>query len=113
MQGADYTGPKPTSEEVAAHTLRTMRRVVPAAVPGIMFLSGGQSEEEATINLNTINQMVRERDAIVASRHPVMRCKGRSAAAQSAALVFALQGARPCDSPVTQTHRCAAAETPS
>ena len=35
-----------------------MRRVVPPAVGGIMFLSGGQSEEEATANLNAINQLV-------------------------------------------------------
>lgn len=30
-------------------------RVVPPALPGIMFLSGGQTEEEATVNLNAIN----------------------------------------------------------
>jgi fructose-bisphosphate aldolase class 1 len=30
-----------------------------AAIPGIMFLSGGRSEEEATLNLNTINKLVR------------------------------------------------------
>mmetsp|Transcript_2455 Transcript_2455/g.4312 ORF Transcript_2455/g.4312 Transcript_2455/m.4312 type:complete len:107 (-) Transcript_2455:159-479(-) len=46
-----------TAEEIALHTLRTMRQVVPPAVPGIMFLSGGQSEEEATINLNTMNSL--------------------------------------------------------
>ena len=34
-------------------------RTVPAALPGIMFLSGGQSEEEATVNLNAINKRVR------------------------------------------------------
>lgn len=34
-------------------------RVVPAAMPGIMFLSGGQTEEEATVNLNAVNQAVR------------------------------------------------------
>jgi fructose-bisphosphate aldolase class I len=39
-----------------------MRRVVPPAVPGIMFLSGGQSEEEATVNLNAINVMVSDGD---------------------------------------------------
>jgi len=33
-----------------------LNRTVPAAVPGIVFLSGGQSEEEATVNLNAINQ---------------------------------------------------------
>ncbi|MFO7993199.1 MAG: class I fructose-bisphosphate aldolase [Marinobacter sp.] len=49
------TGQKASPEEVAAHTLRVFRRVVPAAVPGINFLSGGQTPEEATLNLNAMN----------------------------------------------------------
>jgi fructose-bisphosphate aldolase class I len=44
-------------EEVAERTLACLRRVVPAAVPGIAFLSGGQSDEQATVNLNAMNQM--------------------------------------------------------
>lgn len=43
-------------EAVAAATLAVFRRTVPAAVPTINFLSGGQSPEEATANLNAINQ---------------------------------------------------------
>merc|ERR1719240_1745746 len=43
-------------ETVAAYTLGALKRVVPPAVPGIMFLSGGQSEIEATLNLNAMNQ---------------------------------------------------------
>lgn len=43
-------------EEVAEATLRVLRRTVPAAVPSINFLSGGQEPEEATANLNAINQ---------------------------------------------------------
>jgi len=42
-------------DEVAEHTLRCLRRHVPAAVPGIVFLSGGQSDEDATANLNAMN----------------------------------------------------------
>jgi fructose-bisphosphate aldolase, class I len=42
--------------EVAEMTLRCLRRAVPAAVPGIVFLSGGQSDEEATERLNAICQ---------------------------------------------------------
>jgi len=42
-------------EEVAKYTVRTLQRTVPAAVPGIVFLSGGQSELDATANLNAIN----------------------------------------------------------
>ena len=41
--------------EIADRTVATLMRCVPAAVPGIMFLSGGQSEEDATLNLNTMN----------------------------------------------------------
>ncbi|ARU31900.1 fructose-bisphosphate aldolase [Sulfuriferula sp. AH1] len=44
-----------TPEEIAVATLRCFRRTVPAAVPGIHFLSGGQSDEAATANLNAIN----------------------------------------------------------
>ena len=44
-------------EEVAEATLRVLRRTVPAAVPSINFLSGGQGPEEATANLNAINQL--------------------------------------------------------
>lgn len=42
--------------EVADATLRCMRRTVPAAVPGLVFLSGGQSDESATVHLNAMNQ---------------------------------------------------------
>ncbi|MCZ6917993.1 MAG: fructose-bisphosphate aldolase class I [Gemmatimonadetes bacterium] len=41
--------------EVAAVTVRTLRRTVPSAVPGIVFLSGGQSPELATAHLNAMN----------------------------------------------------------
>jgi fructose-bisphosphate aldolase class I len=41
--------------EVAAATLACLRRTVPAAVPGIVFLSGGQSDERATAHLNAMN----------------------------------------------------------
>jgi len=44
-------------EEVAAQTLRCFRRVVPAAVPGIVFLSGGQSDEAATAHLGAMNRL--------------------------------------------------------
>ncbi|MEQ6342466.1 MAG: fructose-bisphosphate aldolase class I [Gammaproteobacteria bacterium] len=44
-----------TPQQVAQATLICLRRTVPAAVPGINFLSGGQSEAAATANLNAIN----------------------------------------------------------
>uniref|UniRef100_A0AAY5KI44 Fructose-bisphosphate aldolase n=1 Tax=Esox lucius TaxID=8010 RepID=A0AAY5KI44_ESOLU len=46
---------KYTSEEIAMATVTALRRTVPPAVTGVTFLSGGQSEEEASINLNAIN----------------------------------------------------------
>jgi fructose-bisphosphate aldolase, class I len=42
-------------EQVAEETIRCFKRHVPAAVPGIVFLSGGQSDEDATANLNAMN----------------------------------------------------------
>jgi fructose-bisphosphate aldolase class I len=42
-------------DEVAERTIRLLRRCVPPAVPGIAFLSGGQSDEEATAHLNAMN----------------------------------------------------------
>jgi fructose-bisphosphate aldolase class I len=42
-------------QEVAERTIETFKRTVPASVPGICFLSGGQSEEEATAHLNAMN----------------------------------------------------------
>lgn len=47
--------PKATPEQVAEATLRVFNKVVPKEVPGIAFLSGGQSEVEATANLNAMN----------------------------------------------------------
>lgn len=44
-------------EEVAERTLRCLKRTVPAAVPGIAFLSGGQSAVSATEHLNAMNQL--------------------------------------------------------
>ena len=46
-----------SADEVATETLRCFRRHVPAAVPGIVFLSGGQSDEAATAHLNAMNAM--------------------------------------------------------
>ncbi|XP_055923259.1 fructose-bisphosphate aldolase isoform X3 [Eupeodes corollae] len=48
---------KYTPDEVALATVLALRRTVPAAVPGITFLSGGQSEEEASVHLNAINKV--------------------------------------------------------
>jgi len=47
---------KYTPAEVAQATVQTLQRTVPAAVAGVVFLSGGQSEEEASVHLSAINQ---------------------------------------------------------
>ena len=47
---------KVTPEVIAQYTVTALQRTVPAAVPAIVFLSGGQSEEEATLNLNAMNK---------------------------------------------------------
>ncbi|CAM9951564.1 unnamed protein product, partial [Hapterophycus canaliculatus] len=57
--GADCTEAV-TPEDVAATTVKVLERHVPSAVPGIMFLSGGMSEEEASINLNLMNSTPRK-----------------------------------------------------
>ena len=47
---------RPSAEEVGEFTVRTLSRTVPAAVPAILFLSGGLSEEDASLCLNAINE---------------------------------------------------------
>lgn len=55
LAGKDY--PQPAGvPEVAGATLRCLKRTVPAAVPGLVFLSGGQSDVRATEHLNALNQ---------------------------------------------------------
>lgn len=51
-ESKDIASPK----EIAFQTVRTLLRTMPGAVPGVTFLSGGQSEEDATLNLNEINK---------------------------------------------------------
>jgi fructose-bisphosphate aldolase class I len=58
MVMSGYSCPRQASvEEVAEATVRCFRSTVPAAVPGIVFLSGGQSDELATAHLNAMNKL--------------------------------------------------------
>ncbi len=59
LEGVTESTTPATVAEIAEITLRCLRNTVPSAVPGICFLSGGQSPEEATINLNAMNTMGR------------------------------------------------------
>jgi fructose-bisphosphate aldolase class I len=49
--------PKVAPEVIAEYTVRALQRTMPSAVPAVVFLSGGQSEEEATVNLNAMNKL--------------------------------------------------------
>ncbi|MCF7223374.1 class I fructose-bisphosphate aldolase [Marilutibacter chinensis] len=51
------SGEKASVEEVAAATLQCLKSTVPATLPGIVFLSGGQSDDDATAHLDMINRM--------------------------------------------------------
>ena len=55
LSGSEATG-RASPEDVARYTVKCFRETVPAAVPGIVFLSGGQSDDEATRNLDAINR---------------------------------------------------------
>jgi fructose-bisphosphate aldolase class I len=57
IPGKKHSAGKASPEAVARATVACFRNVVPAAVPGIVFLSGGQSDEEATANLDAINKL--------------------------------------------------------
>lgn len=62
LSGKDAS-PRAAPEEVAEQSLRCFRRGVPAAVPGIVFLSGGQDDEESTLNLDAVGRLVRTQAA--------------------------------------------------
>ncbi len=68
---------KASREEVAAATLRCLKSTVPATLPGIVFLSGGQSDEDATAHLDAMNK---------AGPHPWPLSFSYGRAMQSAAL---------------------------
>ncbi|RXI04733.1 hypothetical protein DVH24_039007 [Malus domestica] len=50
-------GKKVSPVVVANHTVRALQRTMPPAIPAVVFLSGGQSEEEATLHLNAMNKL--------------------------------------------------------
>lgn len=58
MVTAGFQCPKKyTSQDIANATVQALNRTVPPAVPGVTFLSGGQSEEDASVNLSTMNRV--------------------------------------------------------
>ena len=46
-----------SNEEIAFQTVKTLSRTIVPALPGVTFLSGGQSEEDASVNLNCMNKI--------------------------------------------------------
>ena len=67
MPGVDCAD-KSDPAEIAAMTVRTLERCVPGAMPGVTFLSGGISEEDASIYLNEINKISRKTQTRLTSR---------------------------------------------
>jgi fructose-bisphosphate aldolase class I len=59
LSGKDASGRAPATD-VARYTLHCFLSAVPAMVPGIVFLSGGQADDEATVNLDAINRRAAE-----------------------------------------------------
>jgi len=57
VPGRRHSAPR---DALAQHTLWALRQTVPPDVPGVLFLSGGQGEDEATANLNAINRLAQE-----------------------------------------------------
>jgi len=58
--GSESKGAKATPQDIAKYTVQVLQRTIPPAIPGIMFLSGGQSEEEASINLDAMNKLAKQ-----------------------------------------------------
>jgi len=56
VSGKDNAKQAPV-QEVAERTMRVLKRTVPAALPGVVFLSGGQTDENATAHLDAMNRM--------------------------------------------------------
>lgn len=56
VTGGQSCATKFSGDDIGKATVTALQRTVPVAVPGITFLSGGQSEEEASVNLNAINK---------------------------------------------------------
>lgn len=50
-------GPKASAADIGYLTARTLSRTVPPSLMGVTFLSGGQSEEDASVNLNAMNKL--------------------------------------------------------
>lgn len=55
VRAGEASGKGCSNEDIARATVRVLQHTVPASVPGITFLSGGMSEEDATLALNAIN----------------------------------------------------------
>ena len=94
VPGADYEG-KSDPKNVALATVTTLLRSVPAAVPGIVFLSGGLSEEEASLYLNEMNLLSADKPWNLsfsygrALQHSALRAWGGSNEAEGQKFVLA------------------------
>ena len=91
---AGYSCPEQAGvEAVAEQTIRCLRHTVPAAVPGIVFLSGGQSDEAATAHLDAINRLGEQPWQLSFSYGRALQAPAQRAWRGSAENVPAAQGA--------------------
>jgi fructose-bisphosphate aldolase class I len=92
--GSEY-GHRPAIEDVSSATVRCLRRHVPAAVPGVVFLSGGQDHLAATSHLNAINRLTTPKPWTLTfsygralQNEALMEWRGRPANARAAQAAF-------------------------
>ena len=106
ISGSDASN-RASPQEVAEATLRCLKAHVPAEVPGIAFLSGGQSAEEATVHLGLMNQMgdlpwevsfLLRSERLQAPALAAWQGEEANYAAGPARLVQACQAQQPCSS---------------
>ena len=100
-----------TPEQVASATIRCLKRQVPAAVPGIMFLSGGQTPAEATLHLSLMNRVQVAALAAVLQLRP--SAAGCGAELPGAAPMSPRVSANFTNGPISMAWRAAAASSPA
>ncbi len=94
-------------EEVAEKTIRLLKACVPAAVPGIAFLSGGQSDEEATAHLDAMNRIAEFAFKFTLAADILLRPRAAGGAAEGVVGQGREPGRRPARLYPSRAHECA------
>ena len=118
IAGSEYSL-RPAIEDVAVATARCLRRHVPAAVPGIVFLSGGQDQLAATSHLNAINRLTTPKPWTLSfsygralQNEALMEWRGKAANVKAAQAAFAHR-ARCCSAAVLGRYTSAMEREPA